>query len=67
MISQIYNNVLSGDTSELAHLMKQLYVSGEWRTLEGVERSQFRYLLHLWKTLNGQDSFTVKLKLLDRN
>lgn len=67
MISQIYNNVLSGDTSELAHLMKQLYVSGEWRTLEGVERSQFRYLLHLWKTLSGQDSFTVKLKLLDRN
>lgn len=67
MISQIYNNVLSGDTSELAHLMKQLYVSGEWRTLEDVERSQFRYLLHLWKTLNGQDSFTVKLKLLDRN
>ena len=67
MISQIYNNVLSGDTSGLAHLMKQLYVSGEWRTLEGVERSQFRYLLHLWKTLSGQDSFTVKLKLLDRN
>lgn len=67
MINQIYNNVLSGDTSELAHLMKQLYVSGEWRTLEGVERSQFRYLLHLWKTLSGQDSFTVKLKLLDRN
>jgi len=67
MISEIYNNVLSGDTSQLAHLMKRLYVSGEWRTLEGEERSQFRYLFHLWKTLVGQDTLTVKLKSFDKH
>ena len=67
MISEIYNNVLSGDTSGLAHLMKRLCVSGKWRTLEGEERSQFRYLFHLWKTLVGQDTLTVKLKSLDKH
>lgn len=67
MIREVYNNVMCGDTSEVAYLMKRLYESGEWRTLEGEERSQFRYLVHLWKSLCGQDTLTVKLKLLDKN
>lgn len=67
MIREVYNNVMCGDTSQVAYLMKRLYESGEWRTLEGEERSQFRYLVHLWKSLCGQDTLTVKLKLLDKN
>lgn len=57
---------MCGDTSGLAHLMKRLYESGEWRTLDGEERTQFRYLLHLWKTLCGRDSLSVKLRSLDK-
>lgn len=67
MINEVYNNVMDGDVSDVGSLMSHLRETGEWKQLSGVERDRFRYLLHLWKTLTGQDKLTVQLKYLTRS
>lgn len=67
MINEIYDNVMGGDVSGVCSLMSHLRETGEWKQFSGVERDRFRYLLHLWKTLMGQDKLTVQLKYLTRS
>ena len=67
MINEIYDNVMNGDVSSVCSLMSHLRETGEWKQFSGVERDRFRYLLHLWKTLMGQDKLTVQLKYLTRS
>ena len=67
MINKVYDNVMNGDVSGVCFLMATLKETGEWKQLSGVERDRFRYLLHLWRTLVGQDKLTVQLKYLTRS